>query len=239
MPVSRVLVYSVFCIPYKSDPDSTGKSVQSETWRALEELVDQGLIKALGVSNFDERELRHLIATPHLKHKPAVLQNKFDVYHLGKQLDNRGDHVLEYARSEDILPVAYSPFSAYPFSMRPTDDPIVRYVTREYSEHFVHHEVTEAQVLLRWSLQHGIAAIPRSATEANLHDNLLAMALPPIPRYLMEVLDTLQYLVESPVSVAVPIKDGGHVTLPVHGDTSQHEHEEHAHAHEHTHEIHH
>jgi diketogulonate reductase-like aldo/keto reductase len=167
-----------------------------------------------------------------------VLQNKIDVYHLGKQLDNRGDHVLEYARSEGILPVAYSPFSAYPFSMRPTEDPIVRYVTREYSEHFVHHEVTEAQVLLRWTLQHGIAAIPRSATEVNLHDNLLALALPPIPRYLMEVLDTLQYLIESPVSAAVPMKDDGHVTL--HAESSHHEQvHEHDHAQEHAHEIHH
>jgi hypothetical protein len=40
------------------------------------------------VSNFDGRELRLLVGTA--KSKPMMVQNKLDVYHYGKQLDNKG-----------------------------------------------------------------------------------------------------------------------------------------------------
>ena len=97
-------------------------SPQAESWRALEDLVDQGLIRALGVSNFDEHELRRLIEPQgtgtSLRHKPTVVQNKIDPYHIGKQLDNKGDGIIAYARSQDVMMVAYSPFSAYPFAMK-------------------------------------------------------------------------------------------------------------------------
>ena len=68
-------------------------SLQAESWRALEDLVDQGLIRALGVSNFDEHELRRLMDPQgtggSLRHRPSVVQNKIDPYHIGKQLDNK------------------------------------------------------------------------------------------------------------------------------------------------------
>ena len=55
---------------------------KADTWRALEELYDQGVIRALGVSNFDARELRALVATARVR--PMVVQNKLDPYHIGK-----------------------------------------------------------------------------------------------------------------------------------------------------------
>ena len=75
-------------------------------------------------SNFDEHELRRLMeqgqqgAGATLRHRPTVVQNKIDPYHVGKQLDNKGDGIIAYARSQDVLMVAYSPFSAYPFAMK-------------------------------------------------------------------------------------------------------------------------
>lgn len=62
------------------------------------------------MSNFDAYELRRLIDHPDTRYPPTVVQNKVDPYHVGKQLDNRGDGIVEYARSKGVLVVAYSPF---------------------------------------------------------------------------------------------------------------------------------
>ena len=82
------------------------------------------MIRSLGVSNFNTHDLRRLLAAA--TERPAVLQVKIDVYHFGKQLDDRGDDVVALAQQEKIAVVAYSPFSAYPLVMRPLDDPVVR-----------------------------------------------------------------------------------------------------------------
>lgn len=56
---------------------------------------------------------------------PMVLQNKFDVYHTGKQLDHIGEDVRALCRQHDIKLIGYSPLSSFPFVMVPLADPIV------------------------------------------------------------------------------------------------------------------
>jgi len=56
-----------------------------------------------------------------------------DPYHVGKQLDNKGDDLVQYARSKGIIVVAYSTLSSYPFSMNPIHDPIIRYIAAKHS----------------------------------------------------------------------------------------------------------
>jgi diketogulonate reductase-like aldo/keto reductase len=68
----------------------------------LEDLYLEGVLKSLGVSNFDSNELKSLVGSAQ-RVKPMVVQNKMDVYHVGKQLDNRGDTLVEYARSQNII----------------------------------------------------------------------------------------------------------------------------------------
>ncbi len=169
-----------------SDPQ-----VQQDTWRALEELLAEGVVRSVGVSNFDSVELSALSA--HAKVKPMVVQNKIDVYHVGKQLDNRGDAIVSYAKLHSILLVAYSTFSAYPFVMKPAEDPVVREVANSRG-------ITTAQVLLKWALQKGFAVIPRSSDVNRLKENFLSLTLPPLRHKDVLLLDTLQYLVSSPVS---------------------------------------
>jgi len=70
------------------------------------------------------------------------------LYHIGKQLDSRGDKIFQLTRDNGIVLVAYSAFSAYPFSMKSTEDPIVKYIALNRGN-------TPAQVILRWQLQHG------------------------------------------------------------------------------------
>ena len=171
----------------------SNKELQAQTWRALTELYHAGVIKSLGVSNFSGAELRHIVDTSEVP--PMVVQNKFDVYHQGKQLDSEGDDVVAYAKSRGIALVAYSSFSAYPFAMLPTYDPIVIYLAQRQSV-----PVTPAMLLLRWTLQlGGTAVIPRSTSKARLQENLSVLTMAPISEEHMAMLNLLQYLISSPV----------------------------------------
>lgn len=51
-----------------------GNAPMSECWKAMEKLVDEGLVRAIGVSNFDESQLRALVEAESTRIKPAVNQ---------------------------------------------------------------------------------------------------------------------------------------------------------------------
>lgn len=174
--------------------------LQAETWEALEDLLEEKKLRAIGVSNFNLQELKNLME--HSRVKPMVLQNKVDVYHVGKQLDNEGDEVVAFAQEHGVVVVAYSSFSGYPFSMKPVDDPIVRFVAANHKP----EPATTGQVILRWLLQRGIAVIPRSTNGQRLEENYGALTLTPLSAAEMTILDSIQNLVESAVSVAVDLK---------------------------------
>jgi diketogulonate reductase-like aldo/keto reductase len=170
-------------------------TLQADTWRALEDLYTAGVLRAIGVSNFGASDLAALNATARVK--PMVVQNKVDPYHVAKQLDNVGDAIVEYARDNKMVIVAYSSFSAYPFVMKPSEDPVVRDIARR-------RRLTPAQVLLKWSLQRGFAVIPRSTSPERLAENLAVLTLPPLHKEDLHLLDTLELLVSSPVSKPGP-----------------------------------
>lgn len=176
------------------------KDLQAETWRELEQLVDEGLIKSLGVSNFDDRELSNLVRNS--RRKPVVVQNKFDVYHIGKQFDNRATDYVRVAKELNVVNVAYSSFSAYPFVMKPLDDPIVQFVATR-------NGLTPAETVILWSTQLGAVSIPRSTRAQGLHENLLLSlrerrsgGTAVLSDRDMALLSTIQYLVETPVTRA-------------------------------------
>lgn len=179
----------------------SNEDLQQESWRALELLYQKKIIRALGVSNFGRDELERLCSTASVQ--PMVVQNKVDVYHVGKQLDIKGDTVVSFAASQKILVVAYSTHSAYPFVMKPLDDPIVRHIAHHHSHDGSSLKVTPSQVLLRWAIQKGFAVIPRSSDPEHLLENYRALSMVPLSADEMNLLDALQYLVASPVSVPV------------------------------------
>jgi diketogulonate reductase-like aldo/keto reductase len=177
------------------------EKVQAETWRGLEELYEQGLIKSLGVSNFDVRQLTNLMSVTK-KVKPMVLQNKLDIYHVGKQIDTRGDTIVSFAKEHKMVMMAYSAFSAYPFVMEPLHDPVINYISMKLS-FSLQKKVTPAQIIIKWIVQRGMTVIPRSHNRERLQENMDALSLPNLSPEHMKLIDTLQYLVGSPVSVPV------------------------------------
>ncbi len=121
------------------------QEANAESWRAMEEFYAAGTAKAIGVSNFRPKHLDALLETATVK--PMVNQmfiNPSDMQ----------PAVVEYNDDHDILTEAYSPLGTGEIFKIPE----LATIGRKYDK-------TPAQVVLRWSLQHGFLPLPKSIHE--------------------------------------------------------------------------
>ena len=125
----------------------------AEYMEALAQAKAQGLIKAIGVSNFTNAQLRQAIDTVGAS---EIATQQVEIHPF---LQNR--KVIDFARSQGVHITAYMPL-AYGKVMA---DPVIAAIAAK-------HGVTPAQVALSWSLQQGFAVIPSSTRRANLEANL-------------------------------------------------------------------
>lgn len=137
-----------------------------DTYRALEQCVEEGLIKAIGVSNFRGILLHDLLAGA--KIPPACLQIEHHPYLTQEKL-------VEYCKQQGIQVVAYSSFG--PQSFLEMDSQLAK-STPTLFEHDVvkkvanNHGVSTSEVLLRWATQRRVAIIPKSSKKERLLNNL-------------------------------------------------------------------
>jgi D-xylose reductase len=135
-----------------------------ETWRAMEELVDRGLAKTIGVSNFCVSLIRDLLSQCRIR--PKVLQVESHPYLVQPKL-------LQYCFQESIAYTAFSPLGApsyIPLGMANDGDSvlneaIVQQIASKYGK-------SPAQIVLRWGVQRGTAVIPKSSRVERLRENL-------------------------------------------------------------------
>jgi D-xylose reductase len=135
-----------------------------ETWGAMEALVDAGLVRNIGVSNFNTALLRDLISGAGIR--PAVQQIELHPYLTQEKM-------LSYCASQGIVVTGFSPFGAssyVPIDMakaddRVLDDPVIAQIANAVSR-------TPAQVLLRWGLQRGTCVVPKATQIPHLRENL-------------------------------------------------------------------
>jgi len=160
-----------------------------DIWKALERLVAKGTIRALGVSNFNKPQLVELYESVQVK--PVVLQNKFDVYHLGKQLTDHTDMEM-LALDLGIQIVAWSPLNSHPYVLNPRYDPIVNYIAQRRNS-------SAAQIILRYILQRGVAVIPKSTDVGRMRENMMALSLPELTASEFALLATLPHLISSSI----------------------------------------
>uniref|UniRef100_A0A8C0JBA5 NADP-dependent oxidoreductase domain-containing protein n=1 Tax=Chelonoidis abingdonii TaxID=106734 RepID=A0A8C0JBA5_CHEAB len=147
-----------------SSPTPCSKQDQSPTkssstslfsWQTMEKLVDEGLVKSVGVSNFNVSQLERLLSVCRIK--PAANQVELHPYLTQPQL-------VEYCKSKGIVLIAYSPFGCPNSPVPLLENPTVNEIAQK-------HGKTSAQVLIRFHIQRGIATIPKSITPARIVEN--------------------------------------------------------------------
>jgi 2,5-diketo-D-gluconate reductase A len=124
------------------------------SWKAMEELYKAGKIKAIGVSNFDSTQLADLIATCQVK--PAV--NQIEVNPFFQQYK-----MQSITEKFGVQVEAWSPFAQGRNGLF-TNEILVN-IGKKYNK-------TAAQVTLRWLIQRGIVAIPRTSNHEYMKENM-------------------------------------------------------------------
>ena len=162
-------------------------SARMEAWREMEALKAEGVVRAIGTSNFGTREMGELRAAT--SEPPAVHQIKFNVYHQGRTGNAAGEDFAADCAADGCVVMAYCPLNAWPSKLAPVDDKIVGAIARRLGR-------TPAQVLLRWVLQRGAVALTRSRDERRLRDALAVKDFA-LSESDMAVLSGLSWLVES------------------------------------------
>jgi len=133
-------------------------------YREMERRVASGQIGSLGVSNMAIRHLRELHQQATVP--PAVYQLKHSIYHSGVACSPiRHQEVLQAAFDLNMTVNAYGVLSSWPQEIPPIKDPFVAHLAEL-------HRVEPAQILLRHSLQLGLAVLARSGNETRMRRNL-------------------------------------------------------------------
>jgi diketogulonate reductase-like aldo/keto reductase len=122
-----------------------------DSWRALEKLHAEGRARAIGVSNFLVPHLEELLA--HSSLPPSV--NQIEVHPFFQQRDTRA-----YCKAQDIVVEAYSPLTHGTLINHPVITSVAQTVKK-----------SNAQVLLRWGIQHGMVVLPKSVNAARIAEN--------------------------------------------------------------------
>ncbi|KUF84484.1 putative oxidoreductase C2F3.05c [Phytophthora nicotianae] len=158
-------------------------ATRAETWRAVEELHEQGILKDIGVSNFSGAHIDKLMKTA--KVKPAV--NQIEVHPWLTRPET-----VKYCQDHDIIVQAYSPL-------------VKGYKMRDSTLIEIANEVnaTPAQVLVAFSLARNIIPLPKSANTKRQKENLESTNV----KLSAEQLDKLMALDEYYVTDWDPIRD--------------------------------
>ena len=122
-------------------------------YRALEELYEEGKIRAIGISNFYVDRMVDFASFNRIK--PAVNQVEMHIFNQQKQMK-------EYADKYDIQLEAWAPFGE---GRKGTfDNEAIVAIGKKYGK-------TPAQVMLRWHIQRGIVVIPKSTHAERMQEN--------------------------------------------------------------------
>ncbi|CEP15291.1 hypothetical protein [Parasitella parasitica] len=145
-----------YLIPKKNGQVQLEEVDSLETWKAMEELVDEGLVKAIGLSNYNIQKIQTILHSCRIK--PAQLQIEL---HPGLQQPE----LVDFCHKHGIHVTAYSPLGNNVYGEeRIVDDPVIVNLAKKLNK-------SPAQVCIAFAAQRGIVVIPKSVTKSRIEEN--------------------------------------------------------------------
>ena len=121
------------------------------TWRAMESFVDEGLVRSIGVSNFEAHHLAPILEQGRIM--PAVNQIESHPYFANRELHR-------FNAEHGIITEAWAPLARGAV----LSDPVIVDIARQVGAH-------ESQVVLRWAIQRGDVAFPKASSHERRAEN--------------------------------------------------------------------
>jgi len=159
----------------------------ADTWRAMEQLVDDGRCRAIGLSDITLPKLKEIVAIARIK--PAVVQVECHPYLPEWEL-------LEFCRQHGIVLLAFAPLG-HGMEPRITDDAVIKAIAQRV-------DMTQAQVALSWAAQRGTAFLTTSTNPAHIRENLDIAPLPDEAMHEMRHAITTSIRLNAVVETGVP-----------------------------------
>jgi alcohol dehydrogenase (NADP+) len=140
-----------------------------ETWSGMEQAVDQGLVKSIGVSNFSQVKLENLRVNGTIQ--PSVNQVECHPYLQQEEL-------LAYCQRNGMGLTAYSPLGSgdRTSSLKQENEPLLfeNSVLQQIAQK---HQATPAQILIKWAIERGTVVIPKSVSPQRIKENFEALQI--------------------------------------------------------------
>lgn len=126
-----------------------------KAYKAMEKYVEMKKIRSIGLSNWYVEELEDFL--PQITITPAVIQNEIHPYY-------QENNVIPYIQEKGIVVQGWYPFGGRGHSEELLNDEVITEIANK-------HNVTSAQVILRWNLQKGVVVIPGSSNPDHIKEN--------------------------------------------------------------------
>ncbi|XP_053205870.1 uncharacterized protein LOC128390214 [Panonychus citri] len=167
------LIHAPFCVKYITDnqfypvnPESGRLDIDhttnlNETWKSMEQVVDSGLVRSIGLSNFNENQMIDLMASCEIK--PSIVQNETHVYFQQKSLRN-------FCHQNDIIYQSFAPLGSAKSAAINGHDLVIEDAT--INQLAVKYQVSNSQICLRWHQQSNITPIVGFDSLQHIRENI-------------------------------------------------------------------
>jgi len=131
-------------------------SNDEEVYKAIEQAVNEGKVKSIGISNYYTKEAIDEVLS-YATITPAVIQNENHLYYQNMELQ-------EYVRQYGIVIESWYPFGGRGHTKDHFNNDVILELSKKYQK-------TSAQIILRWQLQAGYIVIPGSSNPSHIKEN--------------------------------------------------------------------